>query len=181
MLKCTEENLDGIVEQHKEEEPVPPPLYRTWWCSKHVTFSEEAHPNFLIKNFREIHLLPVPVTSRLKFQSPTSCIFYFVSPTNPASLIPGVPNTSWCCAPHQLTNTPCHGSCTQGPHRRQTPSSLLGQLLVLPGHRQGQRHWHRVPRFQLPYLLQKSKHKWTSGPGIIKLIHVSQLKQVNSG
>lgn len=84
-------------------------------------FSEEAHPNFLIKNFREMQLLTVPVTSRPKFQSPTSYIFYFVSPTDPASLIPGVPNTSWCCAPHQLTNTPCHGSCTQGPRHRQTP------------------------------------------------------------
>lgn len=53
-----------------------------------------------------MQLLPVPVTSRPKFQSPTSCIFYFVSPTDPASLIPGVPNTSWCCAPHQLNQHP---------------------------------------------------------------------------
>lgn len=127
-------------------------------------FPEEAHPNFLTKNFKEMQLLPAPAISRPKFQLPTSRTFYFVSPTNPASLTPGIPNTGWCCAPHQLTGTLCQGPCPQRPHRRQPPSTLLRQLLVLPGHQQGQCYWHRAPFFQLLCLLLKSKHKWTSRP-----------------
>ena len=128
-----------------------------------------------------MQLLPVSVISRLKFQSLTSRIFYFVSPTDPASLAIGVPNTHWCCTPHQLTNTLYQGSCTQAPCHRQTPFPLLGQLIVLPGHRQGEHYWHRAPFFQLLCLLVKSKHKRTSRPGITELTRISQLKQVNGG
>lgn len=142
-------------------------------------FPGEPHSNFIVENFKEMYLLPVPVISRLKSQSPTSPTFYFVCPSVPASLtlFSGVPNTGWYGASHQPTNTLCQGF--QGPRCRQTLSPHLGKFLMLPGHQQVNDNGTEHPSFNC--FLLKSKHKWTSRLGITELIRVSRLKQMKSG